>query len=372
MRFEKFGLERFFARHEFVVKHMLTASDPETMSVRELLALDGDDGSALLDLRLGYSEPRGLPALRRAIASLYERTPDEAVMVCAGAQEPILLFALAALEPGDEVIVQTPCYQSLSEVMRWTGATVVPWRVHESEGWQLDPERLPTLVTQRTKALVVNVPHNPTGAVLEVDRWRRLMTLAERAGLWVLSDEAYRGLELDGPPLPAACDVYERAVSTGALAKGWGLGGLRIGWCATRDEALLARMEAAKDYTTICSPSPSEVLAEVAVRHSQAIWARTRARIAAHRELFAGFLERHEGLSWVPPAAGTMGFMRVHDGHASAFADKVLADAGVLLAPGPLFLHDDTHLRVGLGRVDFPSALAALEGALAPKRTPRE
>ena len=371
MHFERFGLERFFALHEHTVRFMLTASDPETLTINEVLALDGDLAASLArfaDLRLGYAEPRGSRPLREAIAALYGPAPTRAddILVCAGAQEPILLFALATLERGDEVIVQTPCYQSHLEVMRWAGATPIPCEVHEADAWTLDPDRVAALVTPRTKALVLNTPHNPTGATMSHEAQAALVALADRHGLYVLADEVYRGLELDvADRLPPWSNLYPRAVSLGALAKGWGLGGLRIGWCATRDATLLATLEALKDYTTICSPSPSEHLAEVALRHTDTLWTRTRARLASNIAAFEAFLARHESLSWIRPRGGTMGFLRIADPRgATAWCTDVLAKAGVLIAPGPLFGAPDTHARIGLGRADFTTALAALERAL--------
>jgi len=380
VHFERFGLERFFALHEHTVRFMLTASDPETLTIGEVLALDGDEEAALEDfgnLRLGYAEPRGSRPLREAIAALYTAQVGDApgrevatraddVLVCAGAQEPILLFALATLEPGDEVIVQTPCYQSHLEVMRWAGATPIPCEVREADAWTLDPDRVAALITPRTKALVLNTPHNPTGATMSHEAQAALVALADRHGLYVLADEVYRGLELDlRDRLPPWSNLYPRAVSLGALAKGWGLGGLRIGWCATRDQTLLATLESLKDYTTICSPSPSEHLAAIALRHTDTLWARTRARLAANIAAFEAFLARHESLSWIRPRGGTMGFMRIVDPRgATAWCADVLAKEGVLIAPGPLFGAPDTHARIGFGRADFTTALAALERAL--------
>lgn len=381
MHFERFGLERFFALHEHTVRFMLTASDPETLTIGEVLALEGDLQTGLEDfarLRLGYAEPRGSAALREAIAALYTTaspandqvaTRADDVLVCAGAQEPILLFALATLERGDEVIVQTPCYQSHLEVMRWAGATPIPCEVHEADAWTLDPDRVAALITPRTKALVLNTPHNPTGATVSREAQAALVALADRHGLYVLADEVYRGLELDlADRLPPWSNLYPRAVSLGALAKGWGLGGLRIGWCATRDPHLLATLEALKDYTTICSPSPSEHLATLALRHTDLLWTRTRARLAANIAAFEAFLARHaatQALSWVRPRGGTMGFVRIPDPRgATAWCNEVLAKEGVLIAPGPLFGAPDIHARIGLGRADFTTALAALERAL--------
>lgn len=353
MKFVDFKLERFFARHEFKVKHLMCASNIEPMSVREVLALEPGAEAKLDELQLGYTDTLGAAELREAIASIYESKPK--VLVFSGAQEPIFSFMYTQLGPGDDVVVHVPCYQSLHEVARHVGAGVIPF--HAREAWQLDPDELKRLITPSTRGIVINSPHNPTGAVLTRDRFDAIVAIARERGLWLFSDEVYRGLEI-GQRNPAAVDVYERAFCLGTTAKTYGLAGLRIGWIATHDQATLDRLHAFKDYLTICNSGPSEVLAAVAMRHAETLAARGRKIVADNTALWTAYLKRHPELSWVPPHGGSTAYVKRKD--AKQWCADLLDSKGIAFAPGGLFGGDDEHFRVGLGRAGFAEGLAAL------------
>jgi len=235
------------------------------------------------------------------------------------------------------------------------------WDAREADGWQPDPSQLEALLTPKTRVLVINTPQNPTGGLLSRDRFGAVCSFASRHGLWVLGDEVYRGLEHGGPRLPAVAEASERGVSLGAMAKVYGLSGLRIGWAVSRDRARLAEMEAVKDFLSICAPGPSELLATVALEHASVLREKTMRTVRSNLGLIDGLLElfpRH--LSWTRPLAGTTGFLRVHGEPASAWSERLLKDTGVLLAPSVLFDWADTHVRVGLGRRSLGEAMGVL------------
>ncbi len=367
MQIAPFGLERFFARHEFAVRHLLCASDCESMSVDELLAMEPGARDALGKLRLGYTESPGSPSLRAAIARLYATMDPDSVLVTSGAEEAIFLFMHAVLAPGDEVIVHAPGYQSLSEVARSAGCRVVPWQAREEDGWQLDPSDLPRLAGPAARAIVLNVPHNPTGYLMAEASFRAVAAFAEQRGLLFFSDEVYRGLEQGpGESLPAAADLSPSAVSLGVLSKTFGLPGLRIGWLATRNAVLLAKVAGLKDYTTICASGPSELLAEVALGHAADLARRNRRIIDANLGLLDAFFERHaNAFAWRRPAAGPVAFPRYLRGDAGDFCRRLLEQRGVLLAPGGLFGDAGNHFRVGFGRASMGDALQELEGFIS-------
>lgn len=349
------------------MKHLACASDPQAWTTAEVLALEPGAQERYLALPLGYTETAGHPELRRAIAALDGVSPDD-VLVHAGAEEAIYAFMSVVLTAGDHAIVHTPAYQSLTEVAAGVGAHVARWEARESAGWLPDPDELERLVTAKTKVLVVNTPHNPTGAALPKGHLDAAVAFARRHGLWLFADEVYRGLEYDAPRQPLLATRYERAVSLGATAKTYGLAGLRIGWVVCRDRALLERLATFKDYLTICSAGPSEFLATVALRHAETLAARARGLVRTHRALVDALFARHPDVfDWVRPVAGTTAFPRLTQGGATDFTERLLADTGVLLLPGPLFDFDDAHVRLGLGRLGLPDALAALEAWL-PRR----
>src|SRR5690606_7971638 len=217
------------------------------------------------------------------------------------------------LQPGDHVIVHSPCYQSLRDVAAALGCQVSLWTAREEAGWALDIDELKRLLRDNTRAVVLNTPHNPTGWLMPRDAFEELVRITGERGVILFSDEVYRGLEENpGEQLPAACDLGPHAVSLGVLSKSYGLPGLRIGWVATRERRLLERMAAIKDYTTICNSAPSEFLATLALRRGEALLARTRAILAANRARADAFFERHgDRFRWVRPAAGPIGFPRL-------------------------------------------------------------
>jgi aspartate/methionine/tyrosine aminotransferase len=369
MRIPDFELERFFARHEFSAPYLLCASDVEAMSMAELLALADGETRALWDgLRLGYTESSGHPRLRAEIASLYDSVSPDEVLVFAGAEEAIFVTANVVLEPGDHAIVVWPAYQSLHEVARAVGADVTLHELHESEGWAIDVDRLRGQLTPRTRLIVVNCPHNPTGMLADAATLRSVVDLAVEAGATLLSDEVYRFLERDpADRLPAGADVGGHVVSLGVMSKSFALAGLRIGWLATHDAGLLDRAARFKDYTTICSSAPSEILALIGLRARDTVLARSRSIVEANLALLDLFFERWAGtLSWGRPRGGSIGFPRLRDElPIDRFANDLLAAEGVLLAPGSVFGHPGNHFRLGFGRTDMPAALDRLESFLS-------
>jgi len=369
MRLAEFGLERYFGEHEFNVRHVLSASDCETFSMAELLEMASPEALARWrDLRLGYTESQGHPLLRAAIAGLYETVAPEGVVVAAP-EEAIFIAMHALLEPGDRVVVLAPAYQSLHEVARSIGCDVARWPLAVGPGgWRLDVDALERLVDGRTRMVVVNSPHNPTGAQATRAEFDAIVALAAARGAWLFSDEMYRLLEHDpSDRLPPAADLYERALSLSGLSKAFGLPGLRIGWLASRAPGLPARLLALKDYTTICSSAPSETLAIVALAARARILARNvaivRENMAAAARFFAGHAGRFE---WLPPRAGSVAFPRwTGAGTADAMCRGLLDRQGALLVPGSLFDAEGEHVRVGLGRRDLPEGLALLGEYLA-------
>jgi len=272
MNIEPFALERFFARHEFSARHMLCASDCETFSLGELLAMEPGATEAFSALRLGYTETAGDPDLRREIAGLYQGISAADILVFAGAEEAIFVFMNAVLNAADHLLVHAPCYQSLAAVAEGAGCRVTRWQANASRGWSLDPDRLPRQLTPATRAVVVNFPHNPSGYLPEAERFERIMAIARQRGLFLFSDEVYRFLEYNPQDRqPAACEIYENGVSLGVMSKAFGLAGLRLGWVACRNRDVLRAMAELKDYTTICTAAPSEYLSLLALRRRQEI-----------------------------------------------------------------------------------------------------
>lgn len=364
---EPFLIERFFAQHEFTTPHLLGVSDCETRTVGELLALEPDAQERLRALGLGYTEGEGHVELRAAIAATYERLGPEDVLVHAAGVEVLLTVALAVLEPGDHAVVHHPGYQAQRTAAALAGADVSLWAARPERGWAPDPDELrPLLDRPRTRLLILTTPHNPTGYHFDEGELRHVLGLAEERGVTVLVDEAYRGTEYDPRSrMPSAADLSESACALGLTSKGLGLPGLRIGWLATRDPALRASVALAKDYTSICAPAPSELLATIALRHWDSLLAETRTRLVRHLALFADFVGRHDGrFDWVPPRAGPVTFPTLRVDRPEDLSRRLREEAGVLVVPGTVFEPTSREIRVGFGRAGFPEGLAHFDAWL--------
>jgi aspartate/methionine/tyrosine aminotransferase len=366
-----FRIEQYYARHEFSTRYMLSSSDCESRTVGELLALEPAAADRFREQWCGYTESAGAPELREAVTGLYQGIPADDVLVASCAEEGIFLLYHALLRPGDHAVVETPCYESALAVARSTGAEVSQWRRRYEDGWAHDLRGLERLLRPNTRLLYVNQPHNPTGTLMDLATFQHVVDLARGRGLVLFSDEVYRELEHDpADRLPAACDLYQRAVSLASVSKSYGLPGLRIGWLATRDRALREAVLDLKHYTTICAPAPSEFLTALALRHRGVLLDRNRRIVERNLPLLDAFLARRpDTFAWVRPTASPIGFPRVH-----RFADvdalcRHLAGAGVLLLPGSVY-DQPRHVRIGYGRANLPEALSVLDDQLTAALAP--
>lgn len=368
MRINEFKLERFFATHEFRAPFLLCSSDCESFSVAELMAMEPGLEEMLLGLRLGYTESAGHPQLREEIAGLYSGVSAEDVLVFSGAEEGIFAFMNVFIQPGDHVVAQFPAYQSLLEVARSIGCEVTKWTLAEDRGWAPDLDLLKDSLRPNTRLIVINFPHNPTGAMITLEGFRSIADMAAERGIFLFSDEVYRFSEYDpADRLPGMCDVYEHGFSLGVMSKSFGLAGLRIGWIVTKKREALARLAAFKDYTTICNSAPSEVLAIAGLRRKEKIIARTAEIIGGNLKLLDEFFNRNaELLSWARPKAGPVGFPRLNsETDSESFCRDLREKAGVLLLPSVLFDFGSRHFRLGFGRKSMPWALERLDDYLA-------
>ena len=369
MNLPPFKLERFFAKYEFNTEFLLCSSDCESMSIAELLAFEPGAAEKFQKVWLGYTESQGSPALRAEICKLYEKISPEEILVHAGAEEAIFIFMYSMFKEYDHVIVHSPGYQSLAEVARGAGCDISLWRGREENGWALDIDELRHLMRTKTKAIIINTPHNPTGYLMSREDYDAVHKFAQENKLLVFSDEVYRESEYDpAMRLPAGCDYGEHAVSLGVTSKTYGLAGLRIGWIATKNKSIYEKMASLKDYTTICNSAPSEFLAEVAMRNRNKLVERNLSIIKENMSIIEQLFTRYPSLfSWTRPQAGSMAFPRYLGGNVDKFCDELVKKAGVLLLPGTVYDDAQNHFRLGLGRKNLPQAVERLEDFLSKR-----
>jgi aspartate/methionine/tyrosine aminotransferase len=369
MQIAPFRIEEYMSKHEFSAKYLLSSSDAESQTIEELLALEPGAHDAFLKHWCGYTESPGAPWLREVLATIYQQIDPDDLVVVSAAEEAIFLFYHALLTPNDHAIVETPCYESAQTVPKSTGAAVSEWRRRPENGWTHDLAALEQLIRPNTRAIYINTPHNPTGLLMPREIFRRILDLASTRGIYIFCDEVYRELEHDpATRLPAACDLYEHALSLGSVSKTYGLPGLRLGWLACRDRTLLQKIISLKHYTTICASAPSEFLTALAFRHRQKFIDRNLQIVLANLRQLSAFFARHSDLfRWTPPNASTIGFARLNSHQdVQEFCDHLVQQAGVLLLPGSVY-DEPHHIRFGYGRRNMPEALVQLEFWLAAR-----
>ncbi len=368
----QFALGDFLSRWSGTTRHDLAASDCETLTLAALLEMAvPDEAGDWRQQRLGYADPHGGIALRRAIASRYETLTADDVLCCAGAQEAVSCVTRALLRPGDHAIVVLPIYQPAEQaVTSLCAATGITLR-HDRH-WQLDLDQLAAAIEPRTRLILVNFPNSPTGACLDTEALAGLIALCRRHSLWLVNDEVYRQTCVVPAARPAAvADLYERGVSINGLSKGFGLPGLRVGWLACRDPGVLAGALLAKTRLSGCLAAPSETLARIALAAETPILARTRAIGLANRDRLQKLFERLPEMfeaDTSPSLAFAFPRYRGREG-AMRFAQGLASEAGILVAPSelwqsPLAPVPTDRVRISLGHARALACLDALEAHL--------
>jgi aspartate/methionine/tyrosine aminotransferase len=357
VKIEPFLLERWMTRHETHVQFDIAESGILPLSTNDLLDFEPVETRAatlerLLAIPLGYSEARGTAELRAPLAATYAGAGPDNILVTTGAIEANFLLFNVLLSPGDHVIAPYPAYQQLYSVPTAIGCEVSLWHVGPDTGYRYDVGALERLLTPRTRVIVVNTPHNPTGAMLSPADAQRVYALADSVGATLIGDEAYRWLAVpDGDPFaPPAFDMGPRGISVGTLSKPFGLPGLRIGWIAGPPE-LVQNCWGLRDYISLSPGKLNDALAVLALKHRDQIIERNRRIIQANLATAGQWMaERADFMQWTPPRGGLLALLRYDLPMPSlALADKLATEYSVMLAPGSAFGYEH-HLRLGIGQ----------------------
>ena len=353
MRLEPFDMERLQSIWEHQVAWNVSESGVEPLRVEEL-ALTAEDRDALLRQPLAYTQTNGTLPLRRLIADLHLGAGPDHIQVTNGGSEANLITLLHLVQPGDEVVLMTPNYMQAPGLARALGAAVVPWPLRPaSDGsrWEADLAALGSLITPRTRIVFICHPNNPTGCRLTAAELDAIGAAASRVGAWVVSDEIYRGAELDAVESPTMWGRGERVIVTSGLSKAYGLPGLRIGWVAGPPD-LVADLWAVHDYTTIAPGAASDLLARIALSADgrERLLARTRGIVRTNYPILRGWLEkRRRHFSHIAPEAGAIAFVRYHHAiNSTELIERLRVEQSVLVVPGDHFGMDG-YMRIGFG-----------------------
>lgn len=327
------------------------------------------------DLPLDWNQKsfRGLPPLRDHVVRQAGLTgicsPDD-VLITAGAAEANYLALMQLLEPGDEIVTETPGWPQAEVLGRAIGAEICAIERREEDGWALSIPALADAVSDRTKLIFLSNPNNPTGHVLDADALQEIAAIARRVGAWLVVDEVYAGLEWEGPRAPSIAGLYERGITTGSVSKALGLQGLRTGWMICRDPDLIMDAVILRENSSEIMNIMGEVIAEIALRPDRLPQAMEAARAEGRANLdrLDRFVAEEPGLSWVRPRAGLIGLARLTDGtHCETFAKRLLAAPyRTFLLPGTAYAQPN-HIRLGVGggaEVNLEDGLARLSRCL--------
>ena len=356
MDFEVFGLERLQSIWEHRVGWNLAESSVHPLRVEELVDSE-HERQELLAVPLGYPESNGTAELRGAIATMYPGATPANIQVTNGGSEANLITLLHLVEPGTQAVVMMPNYMQVRGIARALGAEVRHWPLVEDLShpdrprWRPDLDALRSLVTDRTRAILICNPNNPTGARLTSSELDEICRIAAGSGAWILSDEIYRGAELDGVDTPSIWGRYERVIVTSGLSKAFALPGLRIGWIVAPPETI-GQLWGVHDYTTIAPTAISDRLARIALapKRRDLLLARTRGILRTNYPTLKRWLERRAAsLSHIPPEAGAITFVRyAHRINSTRLIERIRDEQSVLVVPGDHF-EMDGFLRIGFG-----------------------
>lgn len=379
MQIAPFKLEQYFAKHEFTAKYMLSSSDCDGFPMKYILEqASAEELKMWEEITLGYTEGLGSPFLREAICRFYSKAKPENVLVASpGELSFILMNVLMSGEKRPHAVVISPAYQSLYEVLKSLDCDISYWKPQPEgvvcSGAAYDTAELRRLVRKDTRLIVINFPHNPTGAYLTRKQLDEVVEIARSCGAYLYSDEMYRELVVDDSyeALPPVSDLYEKGISLWGTAKSFGMAGLRTGWFVSQDRELLKKIHSFKDYLSICSSAPSEVLTAIALNHADKFIGANIEKIKGNVAFFKEAVEAGKlpfVTEFVPPVAGSVAFVKIDPKKAAylldfepqtalEFSDAIVEKYGIMTIPATMFETEGDYLRIGFGRENFKEVL---------------
>lgn len=360
MQLKPFSLDMWLNTYEHDVEFNLAASTGPPWKVGDLLDLAGDTArQRFLDHWVTYGRATGSDGLREAIGQMHGVEP-EAVQIVTGASEALLILSWLAAEPGANVIVPQPGFPTFSALTESLGLETRFYRIRKESGFKFDVEEIEALADARTKYILINSPHNPTGAAVGDAEMERLHAFTSARGIQLVCDEVYHPIYHGCASQSAA--RLANATTIGDFSKAFPLAGTRTGWMIERDRERRQRYWNARAYFSVCNSSAGELLAEIAVRNRAHVLRVTQEAASRNLELLDAFMAaRRERLGWIRPRGGMTAFPWLLDGQDARTFCRAAAETGVLLVPGDCFDAPE-HFRVGFATTGdrFSAALERL------------
>ena len=330
-----------WARAHGTVRYSLAVSGVPPCDV-SLLSPSVDDFTMVADNEYGW------PPLLERIARRYGVDPEN-VVLAHGTSMANHLACASLVEAGDHVVIERPVYDPLVAVPRYLDCEVSFFERRAEDGYALDVARVERAITPRTRLVILSNLHNPTGAAVNRAKLESLARLAESRDFYVLVDEVYLEWNYgvgDDPETRSAINISPRFVTTRSLTKVFGLAALRAGWILA-EAGLATRMRRLNGLFASSMSHPTERLAARAFDNAETLLEMQRARVDQNRSIAARFIAAQQKLSWMPPDAGTVGFVRLEGGDVDGLVERLLANDS-LVTPGRFFGVND-HFRIGFG-----------------------
>ena len=363
MRFADFLLDHWLNEFDAVPCNLAASTGPP-MSLADLAGLTGADVERLLSVPLVYTPTGGHPPLRGVVAARHEAEPEDVQILTGASEALVILFALAA-EPGANIVLPSPGYPAMRVLAGAFGLEARHYGLDREHGFAIDPDEVASLMDERSRLVVVNSPHNPTGACVSDEVMGALYARCDLTGVPLVSDEVYHPLYFEDPYPSAAC--FPDAIVVGSCSKVYALSGVRVGWIVDRNPERRTRYWNARAALSISNTATGEAIAEIALRHADAILQRTHQAAEDNlRRLDAFLAARAERFGWVRPQGGTVAFPWLLSNRDTRPWCRSLAEDGVLLAPGDCF-EMPAHFRVGFGGdpARFADGLARISRSVA-------
>jgi aspartate/methionine/tyrosine aminotransferase len=366
MRLKPFLLDAWFDTYEHGIEFNLAASSGPTWTADELLDLGGEEyRQRYLNHKVGFGRPAGADSLRQAIAEMQGVSVDH-VQVFTGASEALLVLMWLAAEPGANVIVSLPGLANFAALPESLGLDLRYYRIRRENNFRIDVDEIKHLADSKTKLILINSPHNPTGATLGDSEMEALHEFTSQHGIQLISDEVFHPIyhprEIDGRESNSATRLPNATVIND-LSKAFPLAGTRTGWIIERDATRRAQYLTARSYFTACNSAPGEILAEIAVRHHATVLRKTQETASRNLQQLDRFMAAHgDVLGWIRPQGGMTAFPWFLNGEDTRPFCQAATQRGILLAPGDCF-DAPSHFRLGFAASadTFPQALTRME-----------
>lgn len=342
-------LEDWMRRYYFEADFDIGSSGVANYSFQDLRRLLGISLEDLDSLVFRDSQTLGGDSLRYALARRYLDGDPSRVMVTHGSTEANFLVMSTLLEPGDQMVALDPSYQQLYGIAAARGCTIHRWKLRYDRAFRPDLAELRELLHPGIRMVVVNFPHNPTGATLAHEELQELIGLVGEVGAYLVWDGAFNLLTYEEPPLPEPLLSYDKTVSMGTLSKAYGLPGMRVGWCFCSSE-ILARLLRCRDYTLLHLSPLIELLAQRVIDNDLLLVSPRLEMARRNRELVASWIEEHaDQVEWARPRGGVCGFVRFrHLADSEPLCHRLARERRVLLVPGNSFAMPQ-FARLGFG-----------------------